>query len=528
MRIRRYARSVVATLVAALGGLCVAGPARAQTSGRISLMNSADVLSNPGATIDAALFRLWLMSEHGNNALVVDMRSDYAVLASTDQKYGGGISTPFNGACHGDTYDVNRKKCQDLPVRDQTLGQLSELAGFYDLFYRIGAPGEHRTTFSVGRKTIYEAGLSTVDGITVERGINDVTNVGGFIGLAPDPLTRMFDPYYQTAGGFFSMTKRRAVVRAGLTALNYQGTDANKEIFGATKGALARATVFNQNFVQLGTGTSLGTFVNFDVMPGPVDRLVTVDFTFRPTTRYGVRLNVTRFRPIEFDQTPELINGLVIDPSVITAYLGVTGSAGKGSFIRSPEVLTEKDRIKAINTAKLAVHYVTAASFTPYVSAEYRQREADGKTELLADVGTYAYDPFNSGFVGRARVEVQNGYDVNGLRIGANLDRNLSEEFFFGGGFDIGTWTYKFRDPAFSQHYTNGANTLSVNGNVRYEKNRGLSFFLEAYYYLESRKKGAGEPTGGTISPPPPTSYSTISALVGFTYRFGDRMAASD
>lgn len=520
-RALRYARTFVA-LFAAAAAVSATFPARAATEGRISLMNDVEMLTNPNAMIDAMLLRVFLTTDHiggSNTKFVVDLRSDLPVLATAQKKYGTGYKGPFNGYCHGDDFQ-DRQKCRNIAIREQRLGQLAELAGIYDLYVQFGQSGPGHTTLSIGRKTVYEAGLVTVDGLTLEKGLSQEARLGVFGGLAPDPLTRMVSPLYQTAGGYFAYTKIRSMIRFGASALNYAGQDANK--FGAQKGPLAQATVFNQNFFLLSKGVSIATYLNFDVIPGQ-DRLEYIDFTFKPTSRYRIRLNATRFRPVQFDRTPELLNGGVIDPAIIAAYLQNGAGAGPFTSRRSPEVSTFADRSKPIDLAKLAIHYVTANSITPYISAEYRMRELDSKTEILADIGAYTYDPYDSGITARLRFELQSGYDTSGFRFGGNLERAVTENVIFGGGFDLASYAYALRNKPVESHYTTADQTISANLFGRYDRPRGLSFFLEAFYLIDTRKPGSGEPGfgPGDSFAGAPKSTTQLSVLAGITVRFG-------
>ena len=520
----RYARPLIA-LVAIAAAFSAPTPARAETSGRFTLMNDLSMLTKPDAMIDALILRLYLTSDHiggKNTKFVIDMRNDLPVMATAKTKYGPGYKGPFNGYCHGDDLE-DRQKCRNIALREQTLGQLSELAGIYDLYVQMGQEGAGHATLSIGRKTVYEAGLVTVDGLVWEKGISKEARFGVFGGLSPDPTTRMFTPLYQTVGGYFAYTKMNKMLRFGADALNYVGTDANK--FGAQKGPLAQATIFNQNFFLLSKGVSVATYLNFDVIPGQ-DRLEYVDFTFHPTSRYRLRLNATRFRPIQFDQTPELLQGGVIDSTLLTAYtsLPAAGTTFLGALARrNPEIALLADRSKPIDMVKASAHYVTARSFTPYIAAEYRLREIDRKTEILSDLGVYTYDPYDSGITARARVQFQSGFDASGLRFGGNLEREVAESIILGGGFDVASLTYNLRAKLAETHYTTADQTISANFFARYDRPKGISLFFEAFYLIDTRTPGKGEP--GTVAgdplPAAPKSTTDLSVLAGLTWRFG-------
>jgi hypothetical protein len=529
MRARFFPRSLAGALGAAavLCAVSTARPAAAQTTGRVGLTNDYSMMSGPDATIDAALLRIYMKSEHlgGKDlSLIVDLRSDLPILATTKQKYGAPFKGPFNGNCRGGT--VANNDCSDLAIRNVSLGQLSELAGVYDLFLKIGDSGEGRTTYSIGRKTVYEAGLVTVDGLTVEHTFIQEVRAGAFIGLAPNPLTRMFNANYQTLGGYVAYTGFRYWIRFGASAMNYSGPNANKYTInpttlsqpGTTKGVLAQANLFNQDFFKITKDVSGSAFIQFDPIPGE-DRLEMIDVTYKPSTRYRVRLNVTRFRPLQLDQTPALINGNLLDPTLLGLYAGV--STSNRLAFRTPEVIPAAFRNKAITSAKVVGHYVTANSITPYASIEYRVRELDNKTALVPQFGAYTYDPYDSGIVARAFLEFQTGFDSNVIRFDGTFEREVISNVTLGGGLDASQVSYQLRIPSIEAGNTTGTTNGLLNFFARYDRQTGPSFFFEADYLLQQRKTAKGEFVPTTQGPRLPTSSTEISALLGITYRFG-------
>jgi hypothetical protein len=274
-------------VLATAAALLLPGLASADTEGRISVTNVYETVTGPDATFDAALFRVYLRSESisGRNvALIVDARSDYVVMDDAakkpDQDFGLG-ATVFSSRCRGFA-DVN-DECRDAAIREQRLGQMAHLAGVYDAFLRFGEVEEGKFAVSFGRRTIYEAGLSTVDGATVERGF-DRARVGVFLGAAPNPVTRMFNGQYQTAGSYFAMQRQRFLLRAGVVGQAFEG-------------GIDRVTITNHDFFAISRSMRISAMVNFDVIPDAQERLVQLDFTFRPSGQYRVRASVIRFRP---------------------------------------------------------------------------------------------------------------------------------------------------------------------------------------------------------------------------------------
>src|SRR5579859_6645746 len=102
---RRAHPIAVLAALPGLAGVFSARPARAQsTTGRLSLMNDYDQMSGPDATLDAALFRLYLKSENtgGDRTLVIDMRSDLPTIATAPNPYTG-----LNGVAGDNAYPFN-------------------------------------------------------------------------------------------------------------------------------------------------------------------------------------------------------------------------------------------------------------------------------------------------------------------------------------------------------------------------------------------------------------------------------------
>ncbi len=156
---RRALAIAAAVPIAALLALAAPVIARAETEGRVSFTNAYLEMGNPNATLDAALLRFYLKADRIGGkqmSVVVDARSD-VVLTETEAK--------FNTYCRGKLDDPG---CRDGAVRNVSLGQLKHLAGIYDAYVMFGRNVPNSTSFSLGRRTIYEAGLVTVDGLVYE------------------------------------------------------------------------------------------------------------------------------------------------------------------------------------------------------------------------------------------------------------------------------------------------------------------------------------------------------------------------
>jgi hypothetical protein len=488
------------TLASALLG---AGVARADTTGRITVMDDYTMMTGPKATIDAVLLRIYLRSEQiggKDRSFVIDARSDLPAIATAGSEPWSNMGEhyPFSNRCRG-LIDPNGK-CQDVPIRNVTLGQMQELAGVHDLYYMIGGMREGQSAISIGRKTIYEAGLATVDGITFEKTFSPPVRVGVFGGLAPEPYYLNVTPDYQAAGAYLSVVKPRALARIAVTGQGYK--------FKAD-----RATIFTQDFAQLSRGLTAGLFGQFDLIPGPQDRLIYADLAYSPTSRYGLKILLTRFRPVAFQESPNLFIQNV-DPGLVAAWIANSGLAGTFGH---PELLDKEDWTKAVNSGKATFHYVTATSFTPYVSAEYRQRDLDPKSGIVGTLGVYTYDPHDTGFIGRAFLQYESGFDFTAERIDAHLDKTLTDVVTAGGGLDIVQAAYQTRIATLETNYTKTARTIGLDGHLRYDKGAGLSFSLEVQAFQQSIDKGGPANAPQKIE----KGYLETSALLGLTYRFG-------
>lgn len=497
--------------VAAFG--LAAGPvsARGETEGRIGVTNVYSQVSGPDASFDAALLRVWLRSERiggRNMALIIDARSDVPVLAAPADKLELNKTTVFNDECRGDSSNEKHPDCRDVPYREQRLGQLLHTAGIYDAFLRFGEIGPGKSAISVGRRTIYEAGLATVDGVTFERGM-DTSRFGAFVGAAPDPLTRMFTPDYQTAGGYYAFQAEKLWVRVGTVAQTYK--------FEAD-----RVTVHNHNFLSFTRSLRLATLVQFDLIPDAQERLVQADLTFRPSGQYRFRGSLTRYRPWNYAvseahvvQYPE--QDLIDDfRSATRGTVGGNTSTLRGKIgYKNPEVMEDELRTSAINQAKLVAHYTTARSLTPFASLAFRTREIDGATGIGAGLGVYSYDLYDTGINGRARVDHIIGFDYDTDRLGITAERRMSDTFAFGGSLDFGLVSYRQENDVLHEGYPESSTFYGVSALVRNDKMSGLSIFGQVDYLAEARKA----PTADT-SLEPDESSTTIMATVGMSYRF--------
>jgi hypothetical protein len=180
-------------------------------------------------------------------------------------------------------------------------------------------------------------------------------------------------------------------------------------------------------------------------------------------------------------------------------------------------------RTSAINQAKLVAQYTTSSSFTPYLSVAYRSREIDSKTGLVAGAGLYAYDPYDLGIVGRARLEHQIGFTSDSDLLFITAERRMSDSFAFGGGLQYGMVKYKSEGPAALRQFDpKGATFYGVSLLVRNDKMSGLSLFAQLDYIGEQVDRPAvspvnAHPAGWDVK----KDSTTLSGTLGVTYRFG-------
>lgn len=498
MRRARATLAAVTAFTAFTALFALAAPAaRAETEGRVSFTNAYLQMGNPNATLDAALLRFYLKADRLGGrqmSVVVDARSD-VVLTETEAK--------FNTYCRGKLDDPG---CRDGAVRNVSLGQLKHLAGIYDAYVMFGRNVPNSSSFSLGRRTVYEAGLVTVDGLVYEKSF-EKSRVGAFGGLMPDPLTRMVNADYPLLGSYYAYRGTNSFLRFGATVQGYLGSEGDDT-------GLDRATLFHQGYFKLNNSFSLGSFAQVDAVPGPEERLVYVDLTYRPSGRYRLRFNATRYRPIAFALSPQLLNGAFPDDSpVVTAYQGQPLYT-----LGRPEVLPEKNLTAAVTLGKVVAHYVTRNSLTPYFSFEYRLRDIDSKSALIATVGAYTYDPYDTGITARLRFQFQQGYDSNALRLGGSVEREVLTHFVLAGGADASQVTYTDLGDLRAGYSKSGA-AYQLFGQARWDRPEGLSFFLEGQYYAQVRKRDAAEPAPAAAARPALTASDKI-VLLGVTYRF--------
>lgn len=495
-------RLPIAIVVLAL--CAMAGPARAETEGRVSLTNAYTEMHPNEAVIDAALVRIWLRSERigGRNlSFVVDARSD-VILKDTP--------VSFNDWCRG----AQRGEDCDTSARNVTMGQLSHLAGIYDLYLMIGSVRPGGTAFTVGRRTFYEAGLVTIDGVAFEKAA-DKSRFGVFGGLQPDPFTRMVNASYPTVGGYWAYQNVNQWIRFGAFGQGYLGGEPEEDAFSDDpKSGLDRASLFNQNFFRIANGVSLATFLQFDAVPAE-DRLAYVDLTYRPSGRYRLRLNLTRYRPVAFELSPQL-RGPLVDPDLYDEYRALNPRAPFGR----PEVVPDEKLTSAVNMGKVVGHYVTANSITPYVALEYRAREIDGKSAIHGTLGAYTYDPYDTGITARLRFQYQAGYESTALRLGGWLEREMgSPNFILGGGAEAVQVAYDLGP--LEVNYPKNAVGYFLHANARYEKPAGIGAFFEVQHFSQVRTRGENEPV--PLVPQysrPSRSATELTTLVGVSYRF--------
>ena len=507
MRLRR------ALVACGLAGAALASPRelRAETEGRISLYNVYAQVSGPDASYDAVLLRIWLRQERiGGRKMSfhIDSRSDIPVLASAGEEVGvGGV---FNQQCRGDAQDIPHGDCAKVPIRDQRVGQLLQVAGIYDAYFQLGELAQGSMAYSIGRKTIYEAGLTAVDGLTVEKQM-DRARFGIFGGLAPDPLTRMVNAQHQIAGGYYAFQHERAWIRLGAAA----------QLFEAE---MDRVTIYNHDFWSMSRSLRLAVMLHLDVVPAAEERLVQVDLTYRPSGQYRFRASVTRFRPWDFANSPSHIiqapeQDLVDDFKSATRdpASSVRGRLNYGS----PEVMEDELRTSAVNQVKLVGHYTSARSFTPFVSLAFRSRDYDAASGFQAGVGVYAYDPFDLGLVGRVRLDHVAGFTNDHDRVTLDLEQRLSDSLAFGGGLVVGSVKYHGHDRVFNEGYPTSSQVMGVQARVRNDRIKGISLYGELEYLSETRDMGTQVPDSGADSSPRADEASTaISVTAGVAYRF--------
>lgn len=506
-RTRRTITAGIPAVVAALFALAP-GEACAELEGRVGITNLYSQVSGPDATFDAALLRIWLRNERigGRNiSFVVDARSDLPLLASAAKGFENG--KVFNEQCRGDADQTPHPGCADIPIREQRVGQLLHLAGIYDAYVMFGELSAGRGAFSVGRKTIYEAGLSSVDGLVYERQM-DRARWGVFGGLAPDPLTRMFSVKHQATGAYYAFRHDRAWIRLGAFAQLYEG-------------APDRITLHNHDFWAITNSLRLAAILQYDVVPAQ-DRLVHVDLTYRPSGRYRVRASVMRFRPYDFAESPSHLiqppeDALIDDFRSATRGTTPVASVLRGRFgYRNPEVLEVDLRTSAINQVKLVGHYTTATSITPFVSVAFRTREIDGAGALLVGGGLYAYDLLNLGIVGRLRVDYVAGFTNDHNRITLDVEQRLSDTLAFGGGFLVGTVEYHGRDRVVNAGYGPSSTVTGFSARVRNDRMTGLSLFAQADYIVENRNMGNQADDARQAE----ASSTTMTGMLGVSWRF--------
>ncbi len=510
------------THIAVAIGIVFACPrALAETRGRVTVSNAYTMMEGPTATFDVALLRLWLVSEQiggRNMSLHVDARSDVPLLNSTDQKHENAdndeVAGPFTEHCRG-SVEAN-PDCEKVAIRTATFGQLSQLVGINDAFLMLGSLEPGDSAVSIGRKTFYEAGLATVDGVTYEKTFSSATRIGLFGGLAPHPITRMVSPDYQAAGGYYSYndSKSRAV-RVGATA----------QLFGLEPD---RISLFNQSFLLLSTKLTLTNLLQFDLVPGPEDRFVLVNLTYKPSGRYRIRLALTRYRPVDFAvSTDHGTKPFVFDdgtiPGTITESNYRTEVELAERTYTAPEVLSREVRVSPINQGKLIGHYVTENSVTPFVSLAFRQREIDGKSAIIAGVGAYTYDPYDTGIVARLRVQRRQSFGATSNIVGLYVEREVAENVSVGGGGDLAQSEYDTTDEFLGSGSVKSASVISATGQVRYVARKGWTYYLQADFYNQRRDLTNDDVEildnveGKYI---PSEASREIGVLGGVTYRF--------
>lgn len=484
--------------------------ARAELEGRIGVTNLYGQVTGPDASFDATLLRIWLRNERIGGrkmSFVVDARSDLPLLATAKDGFEDG--KVFNEQCRGDADSTRHPGCADIPIREQRIGQLLHLAGIYDAYMMFGELEAGSGAISVGRKTIYEAGLSTVDGVVYERQM-ERSRLGVFGGLSPDPLTRMFSVQHQAAGGYYAFQHERAWIRLGAFAQLYEG-------------APDRITLHNHDFWAISNSLRLAAIVQFDAVPAQ-DRLVQVDLTFRPSGRYRLRASVMRFRPYDFVESPSHLiqppeDALVDDFRSATRGTNPIGgeSVLEGRFgYRNPEVLEVDLRTSAINQAKFVGHYTMASGLTPFVSAAWRTREIDGAAALMVGGGVYTYDFLNLGIVGRLRLDHVAGFTNDHDRVTLDIEQRLNESLAFGGGLIFGTVKYHGRDEVVNDGYAASTTVTGASVRVRNDKMTGLSLFGQVDYVIENRDMG-DQAEGSRDAD---ASSTTLTGMAGVSWRF--------
>jgi hypothetical protein len=429
-------------------------------------------------------------------------------MATVAKKYDqlSGTKSVFNEQCRGDADADLHPDCRDVPYRETRMGQLLQQAGIYDAYLRFGEVGPGRGAISVGRKTIYEAGLSTVDGVTYERGM-DAARYGVFGGLTPEPLTRMFSPDYQMVGGYYALQKEKLWVRLGLASQLYQF-------------APDRITLHNHDFFAITRSLRLAAMLQFDAIPDAQERLVNVDLTYRPSGQYRFRASVTRFRPWDYAESESHViqypEGRLLDD-----FQRARDEAGNNlkTDYTNPEVLEPELRTSAINQAKLVAHYTTSRSLTPFLSGAFRTREIDGATSILASVGLYGYDVYDTGITGRLRLDHVIGFDYDTDRLYLTAERRMNESFAFGGGLEYGMNKYRLDDSPLDEGKPESSGWYGVNVMVRNDKMSGLSLFFQAEYMAEQRDMKGQAEFNNTLKAD--DASTTILATAGVTYRFG-------
>lgn len=473
---------LVLTLATALG---VTGAAHAGLEGRLS---TYDVTSAYGgiakSTENVLLLRTWLLAEELNGKKMdfhLDARSELGLFSPNDT----GL---FNTNCDGTTDPT----CAERTRRHAVLGDLDRIAGIYDAYLDFGG-GPGHMGFILGRRTVYEAGALTVDGIDVRRE-GDSGRIGGFAGIAPNPLTGIPDPDYAAAGAYYSQFGRGAIIR----------------VAGAAKFFEFKPDViyiYTQDFFRLGKSLSASTIAQVDFVPFVADRLVILDLTYRSGPRSRFRVSFHRYRSEAFENNP-----------IFREVFTLPTPYDPNPTLETPESKSFTEST-TYHQARLIGQLEVAPEITAFAKAGFRQRTIDGSSGPVFEIGASTYSRIKYPVQGLVRYQYDGAFDSNDHTISLNVWRKLTftGPTTVGGGFTYimskATQLDETQNPDVSAKYS----IFSVNGFLRYDIAK-YAFFAE-YELSKPSAIQQGQPQSGTEDLDAPGLEHLL--ILGFTMRFG-------
>lgn len=394
------------TITTALTFLVITGAprlVRADVEGRVSAYNLAAHMADPESMADALYLRAWLVTDRIADKKIsfhLDLRSEFDFIRAAGN---------FNAYCDGNISED--PACQNRIQRHTVLGDLDRIAGIYDAFFNFEELGS-TWDLSVGRKTIYEAGLVTVDGFDLQHKFKNAY-WGAFAGLGPHPLTGLPDSQYQALGSYWGYKSRHALFRVAGAA---QLFDLKPDV----------AYLYTQDFIQLKKGLTLSIIGQFDFVPFVADRMAIINLNFRTSPKYRLRLSINRFRSQAFKENPLFRENLLATNTSTTLPDGL---------IPTTTTLT---KASTYHQARIIGQVETYQDITAFMTVGVKQRTFDEKIAPVASIGARSYHPIKLPVQGMVRYQYSAGFDSEDHQIGVALEHKPSivSPFTFGGTAD--------------------------------------------------------------------------------------------